>query len=97
MSIPAAVEILGKTYRVEQVEGEQRDYGECYVDECRIEVWSKPCHDQKADTLLHEVLHAIDHEMHCSMSEPQIRRMTTGTLAVLRRNPQLVAYLLGSE
>lgn len=49
---------------------------------------------QQADTLLHEVMHAVDHEMHCSMSEPQIRRMSTGLLAVLRQNPALVAFLV---
>jgi hypothetical protein len=32
--------------------------------------------------------------MHCSMSEPQIRRMATGLLALLRQNPELVAFLV---
>ena len=85
-NLPATVDIFGKPYRIEPTVGEGRDYGECYVNECRIEVWTIP--------VMHEVMHAIDHELHCSLSEPQIRRMATGILAVLRHNPALVAYLM---
>jgi hypothetical protein len=89
-----SVEVIGKRYAVVSMEGEG-DYGECFSDQCRIEVRATgQCHQQQADTLLHEVMHAVDHEMHCSMSEPQIRRMATGLLAVLRQNPQLIAFLV---
>lgn len=87
------VDVIGKRYVVALMEGEG-DYGECFSDQCRIEVRATQCHQQQADTLLHEVMHAVDHEMHCSMSEPQIRRMATGLLAVLRSNPALIAFLV---
>jgi hypothetical protein len=89
----ANIDIIGKRYAVQFVEGEG-DYGECFSDQCRIEVRATQCHQQQADTLLHEAMHAVDHEMHCSMSEPQIRRMATGLLALLRQNPELVAFLV---
>lgn len=38
-------------------------------------------------------MHAVDHELHCGMTEPQIRRMATGLLALLRDNPALVEFL----
>jgi len=89
---PASLAIIGKRYAVEWKDGEG-DYGECFSDQCRIEVRSTQCHQQQADTLLHEAMHAVDHELHCGMTEPQIRRMATGLLALLRDNPALVVFL----
>ena len=91
--LPTIVDILGKTYVVQSVVREEGDYGETWADECRIEIWAKPCEMQQRDTLLHEVLHGIDHELNCKLSEAQIRRMATGLLQVLRHNPEFVAFL----
>ena len=91
------VDILGKPYRIELVKKKGSDYGECFVDQCNIEIASYQCDMQKRDTLLHEILHAVDHEMGTDMSEPQVRRMATGMLAVLRHNPALVAFLTESD
>jgi hypothetical protein len=91
--IPTVVVVLGKPYAVEVVKKKGSDYGECFVDLCSIEIASYQCDHQKRDTLLHEVMHAVDHEMDTDMKEEQIRRMATGLLAVLRQNPALVAFL----
>lgn len=84
--------IIGKVYAIQETAGEG-DYGQTFSDECRIEVRSTQCHQQQADTLLHEAFHAVDHELHCGLTEPQVRRMSTGILALLRDNPALVAFL----
>lgn len=89
-----AIDILGKRYAVVMIERDAGDYGECIADQCRLEVATYQCEDQRRDTLLHETMHAVDHEMHCALSEAQIRRMATGLLAVLRQNPELSQYLL---
>jgi hypothetical protein len=94
MTIPQEVDIVGKPYTVALMVREAGDYGECFADQCRIEVADYQCQLQRQDTLLHEVLHAVDHEMHCNMSEAQIRRIATGLLQVLRHNAGLVAYLV---
>jgi hypothetical protein len=91
--IPTTVDILGKPYAIEIADRTEGDYGECFADSCRIEVAGYQCDLQRGDTLLHEVMHGVDHEMHCNMSEPQIRRMATGLLQVLRHNPEFVAFL----
>ena len=88
-----SLRIIGKVYVVESKDGEG-DYGETFSDQCRIEVRSTQCHQQQADTLLHEAFHAVDHELHCGLTEPQVRRMSTGILALLRDNPALVAFLV---
>ena len=92
--IPEYVNIIGKSYIVSMIDRPEGDYGECFSDQCRIEVAAYQCHEQRADTLLHEVMHGIDHEMHSNMAEAQIRRMSTGLLCVLRANPALVEFLL---
>lgn len=92
MSLPTSLLVIGKRYVVEgTTEG---DYGETFSDECRIQVRTTQHHQQQADTLLHEAMHALDHEMHCSLTEPQIRRMATGLLALLRDNRTLVEFLI---
>ena len=95
--IPSEVDILGKPYAITVTAKGEGDYGECFADHCRIEIADYPCVMQQRDTLLHEVMHAVDHEMHCNMSEAQIRRMATGLLQVLRHNAPLVAFLVETD
>ena len=90
-----ALDVLGKRYRLEWIDRTEGDYGECYVDQCKIEVALYQCLDQRRDTLLHEAMHAVDHEMNTGLRETQIRRLATGMLALFRQNPALVAYLTG--
>ena len=91
------IDILGKIYAVQWTDKKEGDYGECFSDQCRIEIAGYQCVSQQRDTLLHEVLHAVDHEMHSGMSEPQIRRIATGLLAVLRHNPAFAAFLVSVD
>ena len=57
--------------------------------------------DQQADTVLHETLHAcfmvagMSERMTDTLAEETIRTLSPLLLDVLRRNPELVAYLLG--
>jgi hypothetical protein len=95
--IPPLVDVLGKPYSVTLTQRGEGDYGECFADHCRIEVADYQCLLQQRDTLLHEVLHAVDHEMHCNMNESQIRRIATGLLQVLRHNAPLVAFLVATD
>ncbi len=98
---PDAVDILGKRYAVSYIERAEGDgdCGEVDHNRCVIEVSTGfQCADQQRDTLLHEVLHAVDHEMNGlggALREKHIRTMATGLFAVLRHNPALVAFLTG--
>ena len=58
--------------------------------------------DSKADTLLHELLHAVWYHQgmreHKIESEEQIvATLAPGILDVLRRNPKIVEYLVNGE
>ena len=49
--------------------------------------------EQEQDTLLHEVIHGVDHELNLKFSERQVRAFATGLLAVLKDNPKFFSYL----
>ena len=59
--------------------------------------------DQEADTVLHELLHAClsvsgaANKVSDGLQEELVAAITPLLLDVLRRNPQLVAYLLSTE
>ena len=57
--------------------------------------------DQEADTVLHEVLHACLHQSDGELSVEQEERLVLSLapllLDTLRRNPELVAYLMGAK
>lgn len=72
--------------------------GGCDVSGGRIVLAQKPTHDYRAETLLHEVLHAcfvvmatpLEHDV----EEETIGALSPVLLDTLRRNPALTAYLL---
>lgn len=57
--------------------------------------------DYAAETVLHEVLHAVNHVMGLGegkySDEEFCKRVAPMLLDTLRRNPQLVAYLLATQ
>lgn len=67
--------------------------GECDTDKQKILVRDGQPLESEQDTLLHEVLHAIDEAMGLKMKEAQVKGAATGLLAVLKRNPAFTAYL----
>jgi hypothetical protein len=57
--------------------------------------------DSMRETLLHEIIHACFREsgspLKFGTEEKAVRALASNVLGVLRRNPQLVAYLTGGE
>jgi Zn-dependent peptidase ImmA (M78 family) len=96
-AIPKRVDVMGKTYKIELDLDDSSDYGLCVADRCTIKIAKRQCDMQKRDTLLHELTHAVDHELKLEMKENQVHRMATGLLAVFRHNPQLVAFLTADD
>lgn len=47
----------------------------------------------QADTILHELLHAIDDAMQLDMKERQVYCVAVGLVALLRDNPDFLEYL----
>ncbi len=95
MKIPKTVNILGKRYTIALEEPKDGDYGECNYRHTTLKVSPKQSPDSQADTLLHEILHAVAEELQYAMHEKQVRLTATALVSVMRANRGLVAYLLG--
>jgi hypothetical protein len=77
--------------------GPGKDFGECETRTGVIKVNPNASIDQQRDTLLHEVIHAIDHELDTGMRERQVRLLATGLFHFLRANPDAVRWLLSRD
>jgi len=101
---PSRIKILGKVYTVDFVpEGTQGlegdDCGLCDSEKLLISVKDgQPAYNEQ-DTVLHEVIHAITHQMDIEKfmgkhEEKIVRTLATGLLAVIKDNPSsLLSYL----
>lgn len=92
---PAKLKILGKPFIIHWLtEGLDPDLvGECDTDKQVIRVRDGQPLESEQDTLLHELMHAVDEAVDAKLKESQVKRLATGLLAVLKENPTLVAYL----
>ena len=96
MGRPSAVRVIGKTYAVVWTRGRPLDdgnAGEMDPDKQRLHIRDGTPLEQEQDTLLHEVVHAIDHELDLKFSERQVRAFATGLLACFKDNPRFFTYL----
>lgn len=95
---PKALRVLGKPYVVtyEDLSG-QGNLGLCHNPEHEIDIHEGQPPIEEADTLLHEVMHAIFYQMGIGLSYKQeehvVRRLATGLTAVFQDNPSFLKYL----
>lgn len=83
------LKIIGKSYQFSIVDkvDEEDSLGECNDLLQRILVKSGQKPDQLMDTIIHEVVHAIDYQMHLGMTERQVHSVAAGLTAVFLDNP----------
>ena len=94
MTIPSSVVILGRVYNIDQKDFIDGDLlGQCDSDALKITIKKNQPAILEADTLLHEILHAIDDAMQTKMKERQVHCTATGIIALLRDNPDFVKYM----
>lgn len=91
--------MLGKTYRVLPTKKKHgNDHGECVHRQCQIYVDMDDCVAQQRDTLLHELVHALDEDDQViKLKERQVRLVATLLLTLMRQNPELVAFLMAPD
>ena len=94
MTIPSSVVILGRVYNIDQKDFIDGDLlGQCDSDALKITIKKNQPEILEADTLLHEILHAIDDAMQTKMKERQVDCAATGLLALFKDNPDFVKYM----
>jgi hypothetical protein len=90
---PKYLKIIGREYEVSYLEELKDVVGECDWDNLKIRIKTGQPPSLEIDTLLHEVVHAIDNAMQLNMNERQVYCMTTGLIATLKDNQQFLEYL----
>jgi hypothetical protein len=97
MKRPERIRILGKPFKIVYCSGTEPladdQVGECDPDKQQILVRDGAPLESEQDTLLHELLHALDEATDAKMKETQVKKMATALLAVLKDNDEFVGYL----
>lgn len=62
-----------------------------------IQIAAGQTHDDERETILHEILHALEVQMDAEIPEAKLRQLAVGLYAALKDNPKLVKYLLEEE
>lgn len=94
--------LIGKRHRVAWVKGLHDGsgvevYGLYHERPKLIEINDDQTHDDERETMLHEIMHALEAQMNASIPEAKLRQLAVGLYAALKDNPKLVAYLLEEE
>ena len=77
---------------------EQEHWGQCNKDKRYIEIRVHDHLDFTADTLIHEILHAVwyEYQMGDEASEEEaVSKLGSGFVKVIKANPDLLAFLIG--
>lgn len=89
---PSIVRVLGKTYKLELVP-DFENAGQCFDNKQLIKIATDMPLELEQDSVLHELIHAIDYGMHLEMAERQVSALASGLIALIRDNPSLLHYL----
>lgn len=92
MELPKVVRVLGRDIPVAVVDDLPKAFGEYdyHTQIVRIQQGQQPAFE--ADTLLHELLHAIDDAMQLSLRERQVHCVAVGIVALFRDNAEFAKY-----
>lgn len=98
--LPKRLRIIGKHYKVRVVEKVDDDGNDGDCDQGTQTILVKQAcgeHEYARDVMLHEAIHAVDHQMKADLTEEQVEKLGTGVLALLRENREFVRWLLLNE
>ncbi|AUO78191.1 hypothetical protein RSEGYP2_32 [Ralstonia phage RsoP1EGY] len=98
---PHSLRIMGRKFRVSYKDDLDGDLGYCEPTKCKIEIENGQHPVEEADTVLHEVLHAVFYLMDIGLSaeeeEHVVRKVVTGLTQVFQDNPRLLTYLANAK
>lgn len=92
-----SIKIIGKNYSVKE-DPELLHDGKFGFSNSRTQsITYSPgqAHDQVRDTVIHEIIHAIDFGVHLELKEEQVHALAAGLYATLNDNPELTKWLFG--
>lgn len=93
---PETVTVLGKTFDIhllEPDESEDED-GSMMLAEQRINIRLQPATEYNSDTMLHELIHAVDEMMLLKLKENQVHHLSLGLISIFKQNKELMEWML---
>ena len=99
MNQPKTVKVLGKTYRILFVDLVDDDGSSGSHSFASLEVrLDKNLHAEvQAETLLHELIHAVEEHMDLELTEKQVHGLSVGLFQVLRDNRPIASFISKSK
>lgn len=93
--VPPKVRIVGRDIVINYVSADDmpKAFGEYDYETLSVRVRTGQQTAFEADTVLHELIHAIDDAMQLGMTERQVHCSATGIIALLKDNPAFLEYL----
>lgn len=93
MPFPKEVTLLGKRWKVihKKLEGVN---GYNHADNMEIELDTEQGKERRKESLLHEVIHAIEKDMEMEFTEKEVARLASGLFSFMRENPKIVAWMM---
>lgn len=94
-----SVRIGYRTYQVQLVKRVDKDdsYGSCSTHSGIIKIREKQNSEEKANTIIHEVLHGIWHDKVIGLSDSTEEKIVTalsnGLISLMRDNPKFMAEI----
>lgn len=89
---PSPIDILGHSFRVIEKEMPENS-GEININDGIITILPDQSDDNKADTLLHEIIHGVELLSDMKLRETEVLRIATGLRSVLKGRNVLCKYL----
>lgn len=95
--LPETLKVLGYIYTVFKRTDREGfgDMGHCRPERLSLDILEHLDPQQSRSTLLHEILHALDHHLQMNLDESQVRQLETGLMTLLLDNGVDLSPLLG--
>ena len=99
MKRPDRVRVMGKVYSITYIENSDaiESNGVCKNDTLSILIADELPPDEERDTLLHEIVHAVDNQISIGLTEKKVRQIATGLMQVILDNPDVAKFLLNKR
>jgi hypothetical protein len=94
---PEVVRILGRNFYVlysSLTEGGMEQLGLTHPDEGIINIRNGQTPIEEKDTILHELIHVVDHLMGTEMNERQVTLLAHGLIGLFQDNQEFAEYII---
>lgn len=95
--LPKSIRIIGKDYKIEPIEDTSlgtSDWGRADHFKQKLSYLVDQTPQQLRDTMLHEVIHAIEYGVKLDLSERDVHALSAGICQVLWDNPEFSKWLM---